>query len=239
MVEIRSLQPKVTIRMPTTKAPKPYQPRNALKPVVRRAKDFPSPTPQPTPCRLWQGQEDSHGYGTFWVNSLGSTGRRQRRKMRLHRWVMEQALDRKLKPHEVVMHLCDNRLCFRIEHLRLGTYRDNNHDMMRKGRYVHAGGKKKRRSLTGTQVAAIRRRYLSGWHIETIAAEMGVSHNAVRRNVTGLNGAWRQAGNPLVVAPRTDPAGCVRGERNTTVKSKEDDDGAVGEVDEGAAGATP
>jgi hypothetical protein len=34
-----------------------------------------------------------------------------------------------------VLHKCDHPLCIEITHLRLGTQRDNIHDMMRKGRH--------------------------------------------------------------------------------------------------------
>ena len=38
-------------------------------------------------------------------------------------------------PGMVVMHSCDNRACINLEHLSVGTPRDNAHDMMRKGRH--------------------------------------------------------------------------------------------------------
>lgn len=90
--------------------------------VVRRTlAEHPAPTPQPTPCRIWQGQVRK-GYG---YRGDGS---------RVHRWVMEQALGRPLTDQEVVMHLCDNRPCFRFDHLRVGTIAENNADMVAKGR---------------------------------------------------------------------------------------------------------
>jgi hypothetical protein len=35
---------------------------------------------------------------------------------------------------KVVMHLCDNKLCYRYDHLRIGTHSENHADMMSKGR---------------------------------------------------------------------------------------------------------
>jgi len=188
MVVIRSLQPSIDIRMPS-KTPG-YRPSKAFS-EVRWARDHPSPTPQPTPCRLWQGPVDEHGYGTMWrvMNRRGNEGF-TRVKTRPHRWVVEQVLGRKLKSEEVVMHLCDNPLCYRYSHLQVGSYRDNNHDMMAKGRYRHAGGKK-RPTLTAAQVSKIVRMYLSGLTQSTIAEEMGISKAEVTKHVSGLNGAWR------------------------------------------------
>jgi HNH endonuclease len=190
VVVIRALQPVVEIRMPTRTSAKSYRPSRAAA-AVRRAVDFPSPTPQPTPCRLWQGPVDDHGYGTMWRLIVSENGARTRTKTRPHRWVVEQVLGRRLKRREVVMHLCDNRLCFRYDHLRVGTARDNNRDMMAKGRYVHAGGRPKRPKLTGSQINAIRRRYLSGLYPESIAEELGLSLAEVRKHTSGLNAAWR------------------------------------------------
>jgi hypothetical protein len=94
--------------------------------VERRLEDYPAPTPQPTPCRLWQGAVDADGYGTLIANHL------KRNKMRAHRWVWEMA-NGPIKPGLVVRHKCDNRLCFRLSHLELGTVADNNRDASERG----------------------------------------------------------------------------------------------------------
>ena len=179
MVEIRRLKPLVKIELP--KKPRRsddllHGPRghNALraKVVVRRAVDYPSPTPQETPCLLWQGALDNHGYGCWWRKEDKGW-----RKTRPHRWVMEQLLGRPLRPKEVIIHACDQPLCFRVEHLSVGTIAQNNADMMTKGRYRHSGGK-----LHPSTIAKIKRMYASGLYQATIAEELGISIGHVTRH---------------------------------------------------------
>lgn len=78
-------------------------------------------------CREYQGYLDRHGYG-------------HRRKdaprfgtALVHRqiWMMANGI---IHPSQVVMHLCDNPACFRLDHLQLGTQADNLADMRAKGR---------------------------------------------------------------------------------------------------------
>jgi hypothetical protein len=129
MVVIRTLKPSFEIALPKRAKPdraKAFQ----GKVVMRRRADYPPPTPQPTPCVLWQGAIDDKGYGTIHRFTDG-----KRDKIRPHRWVMEQ-LHGPLRPDQVVMHLCDNPRCYRVSHLRIGTHAENVADMIAKGRYV-------------------------------------------------------------------------------------------------------
>jgi hypothetical protein len=57
-------------------------------------------------------------------------------KMYAHRWVWE-AVNGPIPPRMVVRHKCDNRLCYRLSHLELGTQADNVADMVSHG---HSGG---------------------------------------------------------------------------------------------------
>ena len=100
MVEIRKLQPSVgRIALPT----KPRTRRSGVKTVERRRSDFPPPTPQSTPCVLWQGSTDRDGYGRMKRLVKGSW-----ETVRVIRWIMEQAEGRKLSRDEFVLHACDN-----------------------------------------------------------------------------------------------------------------------------------
>lgn len=140
---------------------------------VRRRKDFPPPTPQPTPCRLWQGVTTDYGYG------------RRANGQAVHRWVMETVIGRKLTSNEVVMHLCDQPLCYRFEHLRLATRLENNRDMMSKGRDRLIGSKNSQAKLTEDDVTQIRHRVTSGERREDVAADYRVKRQAIDGIVNG------------------------------------------------------
>ena len=110
--------------------------------VERRLADYPPPTPQPTPCRLWQGAVHSSGYGVLVGRShlperrtTGTPSPSKSNKMYAHRWVWEAA-NGPIPAGMVVRHRCDNRLCYRLSHLELGTVAENNADMIERG---HAG----------------------------------------------------------------------------------------------------
>jgi len=204
MVQIRRLEPVVKIgvlRQPTTKRgnnsnydKQGYRRGGGqFKVVVRRRVDYPPPTPQPTPCVLWQGAQGSDGYG--W-RKIGPP--ENRKSMAMHRWAMEQHLGRKLRKDEVVLHACDNRLCYRVDHLSVGTIADNNADMKAKGRAVKPplnvffGEAHPMAKLTEKQVRDIKGHYQSGLSIKSIAADYSIHPSTVRRIVKGMTWATGQ-----------------------------------------------
>ena len=67
---------------------------------------------------------DMSGYPRIEVN---------KRIWKMHRWIYLQHTG---ESPEVVMHLCDNRKCININHLRAGTRSENSRDMTLKGRRV-------------------------------------------------------------------------------------------------------
>jgi hypothetical protein len=81
-----------------------------------------------TPCREYAGYRDKRGYGR-------RSGRAERiyGTALVHRqvWILANG---PIEPGLVVMHLCDNPACYRLDHLAVGTQKDNLHDMWRKGR---------------------------------------------------------------------------------------------------------
>jgi DNA-binding CsgD family transcriptional regulator len=141
--------------------------------VVRRHwKDYPAPTPQPTPCRIWQGAIDKDGYGVLSIRP----GDGSRRKVYAHRWVYE-AVHGPLPKGMVVRHKCDNRPCFRLTHLEAGTVADNNRDAQERG---HLGASFK---LAPSQVVELFDLLDGGMSMRAIARHFGISDFAVRSYV--------------------------------------------------------
>lgn len=78
-----------------------------------------------TPCKEWVGSKSKSGYGLR---------RRKKGKTRyIHRitWIKKHG---PIPDGMVVCHKCDNRLCYNLEHLFLGTHSENMKDMHDKGR---------------------------------------------------------------------------------------------------------
>lgn len=164
--------------------------------VVRRRKDFPPPTAMTTPCVLWQGAVNRDGYGVRKVfDGHTESGSVRWRTVPMHRWVLEELYGRRLLPKEVVLHECDNRLCYRVSHLRIGTVQLNNADMRAKGRDVlpplnpMPGAANPNAKLSPEKVEEVRRLLGEGWVMIRIAARMGISKSQVQRIAAGK--AWR------------------------------------------------
>jgi hypothetical protein len=125
-----------------------------------------------TPCLEWTGCTCG-GYGRF---------RLQRRNVQAHRvaWIMENGV---IEAGLCVCHKCDNRKCVRVDHLFLGTLADNNHDMIKKGRYkrIVFGEEHGQSKLTDEKVRTIFRLRRSGWTTTKIGLEVGVHHSHVSR----------------------------------------------------------
>jgi len=86
----------------------------------------------PNGCWTWTGALYRRNYGAF---------RYGRKVVAAHRYSYELA-NGPIEGHDpasketckVVMHRCDNPICVRPDHLELGTYKSNQHDMIAKGR---------------------------------------------------------------------------------------------------------
>jgi hypothetical protein len=105
---------------------------------------------------------------------------------------MEQVLGRELRSDEVVRHACDQRACFYIGHLTVGTQQENLQDMRdREHGHVLAalpGVANPNALLTDDDVRYIRsmRGRCSSIHL---GRQLGVHHSTVRAVWSGK--AWR------------------------------------------------
>lgn len=87
-----------------------------------------------------------------------------------------------------VLHKCDNPACVRLDHLFLGTQKDNIRDMIAKGRrraYDRHGERNPRAKLTAAQVADIKARRARGETLASIAALFGIGPSQVHRIANG------------------------------------------------------
>ena len=77
-----------------------------------------------TGCKIWYGTRNLKGYGNF---MLGGS------KILVHRlvWILYKG---DIPPDHDVCHTCDNPSCINIDHLFVGTRKDNMHDASIKGR---------------------------------------------------------------------------------------------------------
>ena len=69
------------------------------------------------------------------LNKDGYGERRRHSPRMLHRWVMAQVYGEDAIKGKVVCHRCDNRACYRFDHLVLADRDWNNKDMTAKGRH--------------------------------------------------------------------------------------------------------
>lgn len=151
-------------------------PRSDRVSTRRGLRDFPPPTPLDTPCRLWQGQLNSKGYGC-------KTG--GGRRVLAHRWVWEQ-INGPIPEGMIVMHRCDHPLCYRYDHLRLGTHADNSADMTAKGRDRGRFEPLQRLKVPVEDVAEMRARYAAGLATQSqLGRQYGIHRSTVLRIVRG------------------------------------------------------
>lgn len=120
-----------------------------------------------TGCLIWQGRTNRKGYGLI---SYGGKHRSTHRIVyEAFKWDIPEGLH--------VLHRCDNRRCVYLDHLHVGTNRDNIEDKISKDR----SGKK----LNISKVLEIKRLLAAGVPHSEIAAQFGIACSIVSRIKTG------------------------------------------------------
>ena len=133
----------------------------------------------PSGCWVWQGPKNSDGYGT-----IGAGGRRGK-GVYCHR-LMWSLVHGPIPDGMCVLHRCDVPACVNPDHLFLGTIKDNNYDMLRKGRGRPLG----RTIIDQERVGLIRERHARGDSARDIAASLGISHRATLDVISRRTWQW-------------------------------------------------
>lgn len=154
------------------------------RPIRERFEEKISPEPN-TGCHLWLGAKMKNGYGRFGVAS-GDV--RQAHRV---------ALDLDGRPagdDQVVIHICNNRLCVNPKHLQAGTQAENMRQAAQEGRmstwqraHGEACGLSK---LTRVAVDQIRQRFGSGETRAVIARDLGLNWTTIDSVIKRRT--WRQ-----------------------------------------------
>lgn len=135
-----------------------------------------------TLCNIYEGAKDKNGYG--WQRKNGE------RKAHRAAWVERNG---PIPDNLWVLHKCDNPSCVNPDHLFLGTAKDNNDDMRKKGRARYPGCSQPgelnpNKKLTQEQVDYIRSVYKWGMGPQ-LAKQFGVIPIMINRIVRGE--AWK------------------------------------------------
>lgn len=124
-----------------------------------------------TGCWIWNRSVMSNGYGAIGVNYQVKTAHRVAYEL----WVGP------IPKGFFVCHHCDNRKCVNPDHLFAGTTKDNNADMMRKGRNggaILSGSCNPSAKFTSSQIEEIRK---SDIPHNQMAKLFGVHEETIRR----------------------------------------------------------
>lgn len=137
----------------------------------------------PDECWPWTGSRTEGGYGRSMVG-----GGRWRAAHRVA-WTLQRG---PIPARMEVCHRCDNPPCVNVDHLFVGTRKENSDDMDRKGRRVvnnTKGSKRWNSLLTEDIVRDARRRAALGESRMALAVEYGVSVLTLYSVIAGRS--WR------------------------------------------------
>jgi hypothetical protein len=132
-------------------------------------------------CIPWAGAKCKSGYGMLYLTTAVGA----KAKMVLAHRAAYQMANGPIPAEMDVLHSCDNPPCVNPDHLFLGTQRDNNQDMIAKGRQAR-GETNGRAKLTEADIASIRERYGAGRaSIKSLGEEFGVTKATIRDVASG------------------------------------------------------
>lgn len=112
-------------------------------------------------CFCWTGPYDKDGYGITSYNQPDKS----KKTVKVHRlfWTL---INGTIPKEYFICHACDNPKCFNLEHLFLGTAKENCEDRERKGRGKRIFGEKNHSaSLCAKDVLQIRKLYSEGLRV--------------------------------------------------------------------------
>lgn len=84
---------------------------------VNKAGPTPSHMPDAGPCWEWMGGLSEKGYGYFYLPGDGHT-----RQVKAHRYAWKVSVDPELRRSTPIDHMCFNRSCVRLSHMREGSH---------------------------------------------------------------------------------------------------------------------
>lgn len=94
------------------------------RPISDLNKRFWSKVEKTESCWLWKAGLTASGYGSFYFKGENHPASRVT-------WIMTHG---QIPKNKVICHYCDEPKCVRIDHLWLGTCKENSQDMVKKGR---------------------------------------------------------------------------------------------------------
>lgn len=131
-------------------------------------------------CMLWTGARTKGWHGIFSV---------ERRPVGAHRFAWSLVFGQ-IPNGMCVCHKCDNPACCNIEHLFLGTQKDNLMDMRKKGRQAR-GGRHGNAKLTDAKARTAIAMYMAGKSQRLIGEKFGVAQTVISEVVRGRT--WSHA----------------------------------------------
>lgn len=129
-------------------------------------------------CWPWLASAGRAGYGAFWLNGKCEGAHR----------VALMLSGVRIKPGQVVMHICDNRLCCNPSHLRPASQSENMIDCVTKGRHAKVGSKGSfngAAKLSESDVAEMRALHSSGASIRSLSRRFQVSRPTAASAIRG------------------------------------------------------